>query len=436
MNKEKLAIFWFRRDLRLEDNHGLFQALTSGFKVLPIFIFDPHILNQFEDKQDRRVDYILQVLKNIDQKLIPFQSGIEAFFKPPVEAFEELTTQYNIEMVCCNHDYEPKAIRRDAEVEIHLKNKKIAFKSFKDQVQFEKNDVLKADERPYTVFTPYAKKWKLKLQAQGLPYFYSENNLNQLVEKSDFKKYSLETIGFQKTAMDFTEPQIEIDIIGNYNEHRDFPSKSHSTHLGIALRFGTISVRKCIHYASIHNETWLNQLIWRDFFMQILYHFPHVENHAFKPKYDTIPWLNNIEDFKKWCNGETGYPLVDAGMRELNATGFMHNRVRMVVASFLTKHLLIDWRWGENYFAQKLNDYDLALNNGNWQWAAGSGCDAAPYFRIFNPEEQTKKFDKNLEYIKKWVNDLNTSHYNPKIIEHSFARNRALEVYKKALNSF
>lgn len=436
MNKEKIAIFWFRRDLRIEDNHGLFQALNSGYKVLPIFIFDPNILNRFEDKNDRRVDYIYQALQNIDKKLAKFNSGIEHFFKTPIEVFEELVSKYNIEKVFCNHDYEPKAIHRDLEVQNFLKTKSIDFHSYKDQVCYEKYDILKADNTPYTVFTPYSKKWKLLLNNELLPYFDSENYLNQLVQKSSFQKFTLEEIGFSKTDLQFSEPTLEIEIIGTYNEHRDFLAKNHSTHLGIALRFGTISVRKCIDFARKSNETWLNQLIWRDFFMQILFHFPHVEDNSFKSKYDAIPWINNLDDFQKWCEGKTGYALVDAGMRELNTTGFMHNRVRMLVASFLTKHLLIDWRWGEAYFAQKLNDYDLALNNGNWQWAAGCGCDAAPYFRIFNPDEQLKKFDSNLEYINKWVKEFSTLQYYHKIIEHSFARNRALETFKKTLSDF
>lgn len=433
MNKEKIAIFWFRRDLRIEDNHGFFQALTSGYKVLPIFIFDPKILNRFENKYDRRVDYIHQALQNIDKKLAQFNSGIENFYKTPIEAFEELVSKYNIEKVFCNHDYEPKAMHRDFEVENFLKTKSIDFHSYKDQVRFEKYDILKADNTPYTVFTPYSKKWKLLLNDEGLPYYDSENYLNQLVQKLDLRKFTLEEIGFTKTDMQFSEPILEIDIIGDYNEHRDFPAKNHTTHLGIALRFGTISVRKCIDFARRSNETWLNQLIWRDFFMQISFHFPHVENNSFKAKYDAIPWENNEIFFEKWCNGETGYVLVDAGMRELNQTGFMHNRVRMLVASFLTKHLLIDWRWGEAYFAQKLNDYDLALNNGNWQWAAGCGCDAAPYFRIFNPDEQVKKFDSKFEYINLWLPEYQNNIFIQRIVDHKEARLKALETYKKAL---
>ena len=433
MNNEKIAIFWFRRDLRIEDNHGLFQALNSGYKVLPIFIFDPKILSRFEDKHDRRVDYIHQALQNIDKKLTQYNSGIENFFKTPIEVFEELVSKYNIEKVFCNEDYEPKAIHRDLEVQNFLKTQSVDFHSYKDQVRFEKYDILKADNTPYTVFTPYSKKWKLLLASEVLPYYDSENYLNQLVQKSSFQKFSLEEIGFAKTDLKFSEPTLEIDIIGNYNELRDFPAKNHTTHLGIALRFGTISVRKCIDFARRSNETWLNQLIWRDFFMQILFHFPHVENHAFKSKYDAIPWKNNESLFEKWCKGETGYALVDAGMRELNTTGFMHNRVRMLVASFLTKHLLIDWRWGEAYFAQKLNDYDLALNNGNWQWAAGCGCDAAPYFRIFNPDEQVRKFDQNMEYIKQWAPEYITDLLIPRIVDHKEARELALKIYKNAL---
>ncbi|HCA10049.1 deoxyribodipyrimidine photo-lyase [Chryseobacterium sp.] len=424
----KINIFWFRRDLRLEDNAGLHHALNSGLKVIPVFIFDTDILNNLEDKADKRVDYIHQALDAISKELKNHNSGLKTYQGKPLDIFKKLMNEFEIDTVFCNRDYEPQAIKRDDEVAGFLKKNGIRFSDFKDQVIFEKQDILKNDQSPYTVFTPYSKKWKENLVDVE---FYSTDFSQFSLLKEHGEILTLEDIGFKKTEIEFTKPTIEKKTVASYHQYRDFPAMDHTTHLGIALRFGTVSVRKCVKFALENNETWLNELIWREFFMQILFHFPHVVNHCFKKKYENIPWRNNEEEFKAWCEGKTGYPIVDAGMRELNETGFMHNRVRMITASFLTKHLLIDWRWGEAYFATKLLDYDLSANNGNWQWAAGCGCDAAPYFRIFNPEEQTKKFDKDLKYIKKW---LPQSYVQKPMVEHKFARERALETYKKALN--
>lgn len=425
----KINIFWFRRDLRLSDNTALNAALQSDQKVLPIFIFDTEILDQLENKSDRRVDYIHQALEGINEELKKHQSGIKTYHGKPFEIFKEIINEFDVETVFCNRDYEPNAIKRDHEISDFLHKNKINFKDFKDQVIFEKNEIVKNDGLPYTVYTPFSKKWKEK-------FHQTEIHSTQISFKNfySFKTkniHTLKEIGFEKTDMVFVEPVLDKKIIESYDKNRDFPALDQTTRLGIALRFGTISIRKCVKYASEHNETWLNELIWREFFMQILYHFPKVVTKCFKEKYENIQWRNNENEFKLWCEGKTGYPIVDAGMRQLNETGFMHNRVRMIVASFLTKHLLIDWRWGEAYFAEKLLDYELSSNNGNWQWAAGCGCDAAPYFRIFNPSEQTKKFDKDLKYINQW----NPEKYAVKtpIVEHSFARNRALEVYKKAV---
>lgn len=424
----KINIFWFRRDLRLEDNAGLYHALNSGLKVIPVFILDTDILNHLEDKEDKRVDYIHQALDAINQELKNHNSGLKTYHGKPLDIFKNLMNEFEIDTVFCNRDYEPQAIKRDDEVAGFLEKNGIRFLDFKDQVIFEKQDILKNDQSPYTVFTPYSKKWKENL---GNIEVYSTDFSQFSLLKEHEEILTLEDIGFKKTEIEFTKPTIEKKIVASYHQFRDFPAMDHTTHLGIALRFGTVSVRKCVKFALEHNETWLNELIWREFFMQILFHFPHVVNDCFKKKYEDIPWRNNEEEFKAWCEGKTGYPIVDAGMRELNETGFMHNRVRMITASFLTKHLLIDWRWGEAYFATKLLDYDLSANNGNWQWAAGCGCDAAPYFRIFNPEEQTKKFDKDLKYIRKW---LPQSYVQKPMVEHKFARERALETYKKALN--
>ena len=429
---QKISIFWFRRDLRLEDNKGLSEALKADEKVIPIFIFDKDILDLLEDKYDRRVDYIHQALEKINQELKEFGSSLLTFHGKPLDVFKQLEKDFEIKSVFCNRDYEPAAIKRDDKVKDFLDSKKIDFFDFKDQVIFEKHEVAKDNGEPYTVYTPFSKKWKKQLTE--LDYASVKIDKNQFQKLPSKKTLRLKEIGFEKTDFDFEEPSLESKIIDVYDEKRDFPALDATTHLGIALRFGTISIRKCVKFAMNHNETWLNELIWREFFMQILFHFPKVVNYCFKEKYENITWRNNEAEFERWCNGETGYAIVDAGMRQLNQTGRMHNRIRMVVASFLTKHLLIDWRWGEAYFAKKLLDYDLSANNGNWQWAAGCGCDAAPYFRVFNPDEQTKKFDKDLKYIRKWNPDFEKDILENRIVEHKFARERALETYKKGLS--
>lgn len=430
--KEKVSIFWFRRDLRLQDNRGLSKALASGANILPIFIFDTDILDKLEDKYDRRVDYIQQVLSDIDRELKSKGSGITILYGAPKKVFADLLVQYNIGSVFCNKDYEPYAIQRDLEIRDLLSEKGVIFLSYKDQVIFEEQEVVKDDKTPYTVYTPYSRKWKNKLLEKDFKEI--EYDLTGFLRYVPPRPPSLEDLGFEKTDIEYTSPRLNASIIRTYDQHRDFPAKDQTTRLGIALRFGTISIRKCVDYAIKHNTTWLSELIWREFFMQILFHFPNVANQCFKEKYESISWRNNEEEFKLWCEGNTGYPIVDAGMRQLNKTGFMHNRVRMVTASFLCKHLLIDWRWGEAYFAKKLNDYDLSANNGNWQWAAGCGCDAAPYFRVFNPSEQTKRFDKDLVYIKKWNPDFENMERQP-IVDHKKARERAMKVYKEGLNN-
>lgn len=424
---DKVNIFWFRRDLRIEDNIGLYHALHSGLQVIPVFIFDSGILDQLQDKNDRRVDYIHQALQSIHEELKEHDSRLYVYHGTPTEVFEKIAGDFTVDTVFCNRDYEPNAIQRDQQISDLLSQHHIQFKDFKDQVIFEKNDIVKSDGSPYTIFTPYSKKWKERLKkiesvSVEWKHFAKSEGSSEII--------SLQAIGFEKTDIVFTKPTLEKTIIDSYGKYRDFPAMDHTTHLGIALRFGTISIRSCVQYAVEHNEIWLNELIWREFFMQVLFHFPKVVHQCFKKKYENIVWRNNEKEFKAWCEGKTGYPIVDAGIRQLNETGFMHNRVRMITASFLTKHLLIDWRWGEAYFAAKLLDYDLAANNGNWQWAAGCGCDAAPYFRIFNPYEQAKKFDKDAKYIKKWLPE----HYKEEpIIDHATARERALETYKEAL---
>src|SRR5690606_16190388 len=364
--KSKVSIFWFRRDLRLDDNVGLYQALASEFPVLPVFIFDETILNKLEDKKDRRVDYIHQVLLAINNELRTFDSRLNTFYGNPSDVFKMLSEKHAIQGVFCNRDYEPQAIKRDKEIHQFFDEQNIQFKAFKDQVIFDKNDVMKNDGTPYTVYTPYSKKWKKLLTEKNFKS-HSPDFTNFFRQEFD-TLYALNEVGFEETDITFEPPKLDSKIMDEYDKFRDYPAMQWTTMLSIALRFGTISIRKCVAFAMSHNRTWLNELIWREFFMQILYHFPKVVTQSFKAKYDNIKWRNDEQEFEKWCRGETGYPIVDAGMRQLNETGYMHNRVRMIVASFLCKHLLIDWRWGEAYFAQKLNDYDLSANNGNWQW--------------------------------------------------------------------
>ena len=431
---DKISIFWFRRDLRLKDNHGLFQALESEKKVLPIFIFDEDILDLLENKSDKRVDFIVQALQTLNSFLKSKNKGIKIFKGKPLEIYKKLTENYEIEVVYCNEDYEPYAIKRDQEIANFLASKNIAFHQFKDQVIFHKDEIVKADKKPYTVYTPYSKLWLNEFQKVDLQGFASEKKLDNLLD-IPFEELKIEDIGFQKTNLAFEIPEADLHIIKTYEETRNFPAVKGTTQLGVHLRFGTISVRKLAKIAKENNLTFLKELIWREFFMQILYHFPKVVNHSFKSKYDAIPWENNPEFLEKWKAGKTGFPIVDAGMRELNATGFMHNRVRMITASFLIKHLLTDWRIGEAYFAEKLMDYDLSANNGNWQWCASSGCDAAPYFRIFNPDEQQKKFDPDFKYIKKWIPEFGTKYYPKPIVEHKKAREKVLKVYKEALDN-
>lgn len=427
-----MTVFWFRRDLRIDDNTALFHALNENEAVLPIFIFDKNILEHLP-KNDARVTFIQKELSKINKELEKYNSSLAVFYGHPITVFNQLTSEYNIKNVYTNHDYEPAARKRDKAINELLKSKNCSFKTCKDQVIFEKSDIVKDDGSPYVVYTPYSKKWKEKVKKIEIIHYPSEKLLTKCIQHNN-PFLDLDDIGFEKSTIQLQNYDISENLVKNYESTRNFPSVKGTSLLGIHLRFGTISIRKLVKYAlNFPNETFLNELIWREFFMQILWHFPHTTTKSFKEKYEGIQWDNNEEWFKKWCEGKTGYPFVDAGMRELNATGHMHNRVRMIVASFLCKHLLIDWRWGEAYFALKLLDYEQASNVGNWQWAAGSGVDAAPYFRIFNPTEQIKKFDKDLKYIKKWLPELETLYYPKPIVEHKIAREKCLRTYKEAV---
>lgn len=432
MQKKTINIFWFRRDLRIDDNRGLFEALSSGAEILPLFIFDKNILEDLP-KDDARVSFIHKLLDGVNNELKKSGKSIAVFHDDPATVFESLTNEYEIGEVYTNHDYEPYARKRDLAVYQVFKRHSIGFKTYKDQVIFEKSEVVKDDQTPYVVFTPYSKKWKENFRKQQLVHYQSEGLIATITPHA-YPFLSLEDIGFEKSAIPVNAFDISAGLIGNYEETRNFPALAKTSGVSTQLRFGAISIRKLVARAiKEKNETYWNELIWREFFMQILWHFPHTVGKSFRPKYDGIQWNNNEQEFEKWCQGKTGYPFVDAGMRELNATGLMHNRVRMIVASFLCKHLLIDWRWGEAYFAVKLLDYEMSSNIGNWQWAAGSGVDAAPYFRIFNPAEQLKKFDRELKYIKKWVPELEDFSYPEPIVDHKFARERCLRVYKEAV---
>ncbi|MBC7412187.1 MAG: deoxyribodipyrimidine photo-lyase [Bacteroidia bacterium] len=428
------TILWFRRDLRLFDNAALYYALKQNTNVQPIFIFDKNILSKLTDVSDARITFIHQALQAMQLQLEAVGSSLRVFYDTPQNVFAQLVTEGNINAVYTNHDYEPYATEREALITNVLAPHNIAFNTYKDHVIFEKSEVTKDDGKPYTVFTPYANKWKKTITPFQLKEYPSKVYFNNLIKTPPHPLPTLQSMGFEKSTIPIPPIKWDENQIRNYTEQRNYPAVAGTTRLSVHLRFGTVSIRQLAKAAMPLNETWLNELIWRDFYATILHHYPHSAATAFKPAYDRITWRNNEQEFAAWCNGATGYPIVDAGMRELNTTGFMHNRVRMIVASFLTKHLLIDWRWGERYFAQKLLDFDLSANVGGWQWAAGSGCDAAPYFRVFSPMEQTKKFDGKLLYIKKWVPEVdNIIKYPKPIVEHKFARERVLATYKKAL---
>ncbi len=427
-------IFWFRRDLRLSDNAGLYHALKSGNPIVPIFIFDKNILDKLEDKADRRVEFILATINEMQGKLEKLGSSLEVFYGRPEEAYTTLLSKYKVDKVFANNDYEPYAMERESAIAKLLKTQGSSFLTYKDQVIFEKAEVIKDNGEPYTVYTPYSKKWKSLLTEFHLKPYPTKKYFKNFYQQSPKTIPSLSSMGFTKVGSPFPSKELNEELVTKYGEKRDFPGINGTTKMGIHLRFGTISIRELAANTKELSAVYLNELIWRDFYQMILWHFPQVGlGKAFKPAYDNIKWQIDNGEFEKWCNGQTGYPIVDAGMRQLNAIGFMHNRVRMVTASFLAKHLLLDWRLGEAYFAKKLLDYDLAANNGGWQWAVGSGCDAAPYFRIFNPRLQMEKFDKQLKYIREWVPELDSPNYPKPIVDHEFARKRCLEEFSKAV---
>ena len=431
-----VSIFWFRRDLRLDDNVGFLEALKGSHPVLPIFIFDKEILNELP-QDDARVTFIYETLQKMRNELQEDHgSSLALFYGKPETVWKQLIKDYNIDTVYTNHDYEPYALERDEQIKKLLNKEDIDFKTYKDQVIFEKDEVVKGDGDPYVVYTPYKNKWQEIFDEDAhLKIHYTSQHLKNLIQNSRLPNLDLSDMGFKKSSIEIPEYDVTPTLIQNYEDTRNFPGQDGTSHLGPHLRFGTVSVRKMVKKAIAEKNTvFWSELIWREFFMQILYHYPKTVNNAFRSKYDRIEWRNNKKEFEKWKKGETGYLLVDAGMRQLNTTGYMHNRVRMLVASFLCKHLLIDWRWGEAYFAEKLLDYEQSSNVGNWQWAAGSGVDAAPYFRIFNPMTQVDKFDKDKKYIKEFVPEFDTDDYPEKMVDHKEARERCLKTYKAAVS--
>lgn len=432
--KKEISVCWFRRDLRLEDHAALYHALKGRYPVVPLFIFDQNILSRLSNKQDARLTFIHQTLETLNAKLNDLGSTFEFKYGTPEQAWAEILKAYDVKAVYVNHDYEPYARERDDALAEYLRSENIIFNTYKDQVIFEKNEITKADLKPYTVFTPYFRQWHQNLNPFYLKAYPVAKYLDNLLAQPSKKIMSLSDMGFEKSTRPFPSKDFSSKLQG-YEDKRDFPAQDETTNIGVHLRFGTISIRAAAREAMAQKaEKWLSELAWRDFYMMILWHFPNTVNQSFKPAYDNIVWRNNETEFEAWCKGETGYPLVDAGMKQLNETGYMHNRVRMLVASFLTKHLLIDWRWGEAYFAEKLLDYDQASNIGGWQWACGCGNDAAPYFRVFSPDLQAKKFDPQNEYILRWAPGYkNQKHVQP-IVEHAFARERVLKVFKDALN--
>jgi deoxyribodipyrimidine photo-lyase len=432
----EVNIFWFRRDLRLEDNKGLYKALRGKYPVLTLFIFDEEILEKIPET-DPRVRFIHDRLIALKAQLKDEGSDLAVHYGNILDVFQTLQAEFSIQHVIANHDYEPYALQRDQKIATYLKERNIGFHTFKDQVIFEKDEITKADGSPYIVYTPYSKQWLERWKEQSPLQIYDPTPyLSNLLDSVNFEMISLEAMGFKPSNQRVQPYNVSENTLVDYELNRNFPGKMGGTsNLSPHLRFGTVGIRSLVNKAGqIKNITFLKELIWREFFMQILWHFPHTVHQSFKPQYDRIEWKNNEADFEKWKQGKTGYPIVDAGMRELNATGYMHNRVRMIVASFLCKHLLIDWRWGEAYFAEKLLDFELSSNVGNWQWAAGSGVDAAPYFRIFNPTTQMDKFDKDRIYVTKWVPEWQSDYYPQPMVEHSYARERCLKTYKEALN--
>ena len=426
-----MVIFLFNNDFRLNDNGGLHHALLSGHKVLPVLIINKESLNH---KKSHKVRYFKSVLKNLHQELQKYGSSLLVKIGETEEVISNLVEEYSAEAVYMNKKYDAWSVKSLRAIEAALEQINIPLFKFKDYMFFENKEILKNDGLPYTVYTPYKIRWKLKFEQTQEKGYESINYLDKLAKVNVALPDAILNSNYD-SSMTSLKVKLDDQTIMNYKEVRDLPAKKGTTLLSIALNYGIMSIREAIASVKFKSETLLDELIWRDFFIQIGANFPKVYNQAFKTKYDNIDWINNDIQFEAWCKGNTGIPIVDAGMRELNSTGFMHNRVRMVTASFLIKNLLIDYKWGEAYFAEKLIDFEPSINNCNWQWVAGTGCDSAPYFRVFNPVTQQQKFDKNFEYIKKWVPEFGTFNYPKPMVDLKTSRVRALAAYKLAVNS-
>ncbi len=427
-NMHRLTLFWHRRDLRIEDNCGLFNALEAHPNVQPFFIFDTDIINEFNHKPDRRLSFIYDTIAALKSEYQKHGADLWVLHGKPLDIINQLTKQHPVNALYCNTDYEPYATQRDQQIANFCKLNGIAFHAYKDQVIYEKSEIVKANGQPYTVFTPYKNQWLHVFSQQSLKIYQLNPLLQNLSKAIASPMPPKNEFGFIYTPHNVQKPNIEAATLQQYGLTRNALHLNGTSRVSVHLRFGTISIRSLVQKALKYPD-YLNELIWREFYMQWLWHYPQVVTQSFKPQYDKIAWNQRDNDFEKWCQGQTGYLIVDAAMNQLLQTGFMHNRARMIVASFLTKHLLTDWRKGEAFFARHLTDYELSSNVGGWQWAAGSGCDAAPYFRIFNPTLQAQKFDPHGAYIQQW----NTNIQAPPIIDHHFARQRCLSAYKKAL---
>jgi deoxyribodipyrimidine photo-lyase len=468
------ALFWFRRDLRIADNAGLYHALKSARRVHCVFVFDTDILDALANKADRRVEFIHGCVTALREALQKAGGDLMVQHGRARDLVPQLAKSIGADAVFTNEDYEPTAVQRDQAVERVLKKSAIAFFACKDHVLFAKDEVMTQAHTPYTVFTPYKSACLKKLDAFYLSAYPTENYLSRLARPGATTTVpALEDMGFEVTNLKNlgikpgTQGALQVlddflQRIDDYRDKRDFPALKGVSYLSAHNRFGTVSIRHLARLAverrSAGADTWLSELIWRDFYFQILYHFPHVCDSAFKPKYKDLAFENDKSLFAAWCEARTGYPIIDAAMRQINQTGFMHNRLRMIVASFLTKDLLIDWRWGEKYFADHLNDFDLAANNGGWQWAASTGCDAQPYFRIFNPVSQSQRFDPVGKFIRRYLPQLaqvpdkfihapwmmspleqQMAHcvigkdYPACVVEHDVARHKALTLYKSVV---
>ncbi len=465
------SLCWIRRDLRLSDHRALYEACRASQRVSVVFVFDETILKKLRDRDDRRVSFIHQCLEEIDKKLRDKGSALIQVKGDPCVEIPELVGKLGVDAVFCNRDYEPTAKERDELVGDRLKGMGVSFQSFKDQVVFERLEITTQAGHPFRVFTPYKNAWLKKVTDED--YREYRPNLKKLSPlkniKNFIKRFDLQSIGFEEASL-WVEPGEQeggkrfrrfLKCMERYDDSRDFPAMEGTSGLSVHLRFGTVSIRKLVRVAMEQDskgaKVWLSELIWREFYQMILDRYPRVVDQTFIPKFNQIKWPGGDRYFKAWCMGETGYPLVDAAMRQFNTTGWMHNRLRMVVASFLVKDLLVDWRKGEAYFARHLLDFDLAANNGGWQWCASTGCDAQPWFRIFNPVTQSQRFDPEGKFIRANVPELASysnkdihfpskasketqlragcligKDYPEPLVDHSTQRLKALELYKNS----